>query len=221
MLKFLKSSYAYKNHFEIKKNIIYILKNNNLYYKFYSNMESTTADKKWIHPIDNLKDKQVFRTGLMVHNSLSKNKEEFITKDGGRTVTWYMCGPTVYDAAHLGHARTYVSFDILRRIMTTYFKYDVKLCMNITDIDDKIIIRSNEQNIEFSEFAKIWENDFFKDMRNLNVLYPTYITRVSEYVKEIIDYIKVLIDKKYAYESNGSVYFDIENFRKNKVIFFF
>lgn len=190
----------------------------NIHKFYYSLMES---ERKWVHPLENLTDKKVYKTGLMVYNSLTNKKEEFITKDGGRKVNWYMCGPTVYDSAHLGHARTYVSFDIIRRIMTTYFRYDIQLCMNVTDIDDKIIIRSNDQNIEFSEFAKIWENDFFKDMRNLNVLYPTYITRVSEYVTEIIDFINVLIGKKYSYESNGSVYFDIENFRKNKVNFFY
>ena len=220
-MKLFKSGFNIKIPFQFqnKIKIINIQKKNNIFY-YSTKMETNCSpDKKWIHPIEKLgENKNVFKTGLMVYNSLTHKKEEFITKDGSRTVRWYTCGPTVYDAAHLGHARTYVSFDIIRRIMSSYFKYDVKLCMNITDIDDKIIIRSNEQNIEFSEFAKIWENDFFKDMRNLNVLYPTYITRVSEYVGEIIEFIKVLIEKKYSYESNGSVYFDIENFRKNNVI---
>ncbi len=159
-------------------------------------------------------DKPVFRTGLKVNNSLTNSKVEFITKDGSPKVTWYMCGPTVYDSAHLGHARTYLTFDIIRRILTSYFGYDVSLCMNITDIDDKIIKRSNEQQIEFSKFAKMWEDDFFKDMRSLNVMYPNYITRVSEYIPEIIEFIQVIISKGYAYEKNGSVYFDIENYKK-------
>ncbi len=217
-MKLLKAAILIKIplHFKNKIKILNIQKKNNIYLS--KRMETNVSDRKWTHPLNTLQDnKNIFRTGLMVYNSLTNKKEEFITKDGTRTVKWYTCGPTVYDAAHLGHARTYVSFDIIRRIMSSYFNYDVKLCMNITDIDDKIIIRSNEQNIEFSEFAKIWENDFFQDMRNLNVMYPSYITRVSEYVTEIIDFIKVLIDKKYAYESNGSVYFDIDNFRKNSV----
>lgn len=170
-----------------------------------------------MHPLEGLKNKTPFRTGLQMNNSLTNQKEEFVAKDGSKTVNWYMCGPTVYDAAHLGHARTYVSFDILRRIMTTYFGYDVVMCMNITDLDDKIIKRSNETGVEFSEFTRMWENDFFKDMKALNVLYPNYITRVTEYIPEIIKFIETLVQKKYAYEANGSVYFSIEEYTKNKV----
>ena len=69
-------------------------------------------------------------------------------------VTWYMCGPTVYDHSHMGHAKTYICFDYLRRIMTDYFKFDVKLCMNITDLDDKIIIRANEKKIKFDDLSR-------------------------------------------------------------------
>ena len=182
---------------------------------YYSTMERT--DKKWINPLETLGDKPIYRTGLKVFNILTNQKEELVTKDGGKTVNWYMCGPTVYDSAHLGHAKTYLCFDVIRRIMTTYFGYDVVLCMNITDIDDKIIARSNERKIEYSKFTKMWEEDFFKDMRGLNVMYPTYITRVTEYIPEIIDFIKVLIEKNYAYVTNGSIYFNIEEYTKNKV----
>ena len=77
---------------------------------------------------------------LRVSNSLTRTLTPFVPMVGKR-VLWYMCGPTVYDSAHLGHARTYLSFDILRRILTKYFGYDVLLVMNITDVDDKIIIR--------------------------------------------------------------------------------
>jgi cysteinyl-tRNA synthetase len=178
-------------------------------------------NRLWKHPLDNLKDHQVFRTGLHVYNSLTKRKEEFITKDGSKNITWYICGPTVYDAAHLGHARTYISFDILRRILTSYFGYDVYMCMNITDIDDKIILKSNEQGIEFTQFARQWEDEFFKDMRNLNVLYPSNITRVSEYVPEIIDFIQKLINKDYAYQTPSGVYFNIDNFMKNNVYLYY
>ena len=170
--------------------------------------------QRWYDPKLSLKE-PIFRTGLMVNNSLCNEKVEFITQNGDRKINWYMCGPTVYDSAHLGHARTYLCFDIIRRILQNYFHYDVNLCMNITDIDDKIIKKSNEQKRDFSEFAKYWEDSFFKDMRELNVMYPNYITRVSEYIPEIINFIKIIIDKGYAYEKNGSVYFDIDSY-KNK-----
>ena len=169
--------------------------------------------QRWYNPLSSLKE-PVFHTGLMVNNSLCNEKVEFITSNGDRTINWYMCGPTVYDAAHLGHARTYLTFDIIRRILTSYFHYDVNLCMNITDIDDKIIKRSNDEKKNFAEFAKFWEDSFFKDMRALNVMYPNYITRVSEYIPEIIKFIEDIIKKGYAYEKNGSVYFDIEAYKK-------
>ena len=169
--------------------------------------------QRWYNPLSSLKE-PVFHTGLMVNNSLCNEKVEFITSNGDRTINWYMCGPTVYDAAHLGHARTYLTFDIIRRILTSYFHYDVNLCMNITDIDDKIIKRSNDEKKNFAEFAKFWEDSFFKDMRALNIMYPNYITRVSEYIPEIIKFIEVIIKKGYAYEKNGSVYFDIEAYKK-------
>ena len=180
--------------------------------------EKEEKPQRWYNPKDTLKE-PIYRTGLMVNNSLCNEKVEFFTKNGDRTINWYMCGPTVYDSAHLGHARTYLTFDIIRRILSNYFHYDVNLCMNITDIDDKIIQRSNEQKKNFSEFARYWEDSFFKDMRALNVMYPNYITRVSEYIPEIIAFIEVIIKNGYAYEKNGSVYFDIEAYKKGKHLY--
>ena len=174
--------------------------------------------QRWYNPASSLKE-PIYRTGLKVNNSLCNEKVEFVTQNGDRTINWYMCGPTVYDSAHLGHARTYLTFDIIRRILCNYFHYDVNLCMNITDIDDKIIQRSNEQKKNFSEFARFWEDSFFKDMRALNVMYPNYITRVSEYIPEIISFIEVIIKKGYAYEKNGSVYFDIEEYKKGNHLY--
>ena len=120
-----------------------------------------------------------------------------------------MCGPTVYDHSHMGHAKTYVCFDIIHRLMTDYFGYDVKLCMNITDIDDKIIMRANEQKKDFAEISRNMETEFFKDCEALNIKQPAVITRVTEYVPEIVAFIKKIIDNGYAYESNGSVYFNV------------
>ena len=147
---------------------------------------------------------------------------EFIPKDG-KTIRWYMCGPTVYSHSHLGHARTYLGFDIIKKILRDYFKYDVivrvfcfmilifgQMNMNITDIEDKIIIRSKEAGIEFSAFARKWENDYFDDMKSLNIELPEIMTRVSEYVPEIIIFIAKLIDNGFAYEANSSIYFDVK-----------
>lgn len=279
---------------------------------------------------------------LKLYNSLTKEKEEFVPQNGNN-VLWYSCGPTVYDAAHMGHARSYISFDILRRVLSDYFGYNVFYVMNITDIDDKIIKRarqnylfeqykSQNSNLEnviadikeaskhfqtlldaaeekekkdmlqkiidrnseavklaeyklnspdemvdlsllseeerntvltrivkdtkdsetetkvgysvndalqflftdskdvlsewldlnkghkvndnsiFSELPARYEQEFFKDMDSLNVLKPDVLTRVSEYVPEIVQYIEKIIENGLAYESNSSVYFDTVKF---------
>ncbi|KAM9317540.1 cysteine--tRNA ligase, cytoplasmic isoform 2-T2 [Pholidichthys leucotaenia] len=247
---------------------------------------------------------------LRLYNSLTRAKELFVPQKGNR-VTWYCCGPTVYDASHMGHARSYISFDILRRILRDYFKYDVLYCINITDIDDKIIKRARQnylldqykekkpqtaqilqdvlsarepfraqlasttdvdkkrmlerldaavtaalqplqaameskaadevvhplaqvllanskdlladwldqqfgsqvtENSIFSILPKYWEGEYHKDMANLNVLPPDVLTRVSEYVPEIVEFVKKIVSNGYGYESNGSVYFDTSKF---------
>jgi len=97
-----------------------------IYNKFYlySNMDKAN----WINPKSlHINNMDIFRSGLKLLNSLTGKEEEFITISGTRSLTWYMCGPTVYDASHLGHARTYVCFDIIRRVMTNYFGYDIKV----------------------------------------------------------------------------------------------
>jgi cysteinyl-tRNA synthetase len=156
-----------------------------------------------------------FRTGLHIYNSLTKTKEEFLTITGDRRVYWYMCGPTVYSDTHMGHARTYITSDIIRRILVVYFGYQVTLCMNITDIDDKIINTSIEKSVSWDVFARNWEKKFFEDMDAVNVGQPDILTRVSEYIPEIIQYVGKIIDNGYAYESNNSVYFDTNAFKQN------
>ncbi|CAL7945177.1 unnamed protein product [Xylocopa violacea] len=248
---------------------------------------------------------------LKLYNSLTREKEIFVPQFGNR-ILWYSCGPTVYDASHMGHARSYISFDILRRVLSDYFGYDVLYVMNITDIDDKIIKRARQnylyekyieknhtldeilddaknvmctfedtvkitndenkkcmlqkmlcnvekaiENLEnavklkddhrikeyqelllkeardplaewldkregatvtehsiFSKLSQHWEGEFHKDMDDLNVLRPNVLTRVSEYIPEIVAFIKKIIENGLAYESNGSVYFDVAMFDK-------
>lgn len=246
---------------------------------------------------------------LKLFNSLTRQKELFVPKDESR-VTWYSCGPTVYDASHMGHARSYITFDILRRILSDYFGYNIFYIMNITDIDDKIIKRARQNylyeeyvaenntlekvlddarsvidklgisakttadndkkqmlerlldklvksveglemtiksgdsskieasqkqflmdskdplsdwldsklgstvtdNAIFSTLPAYWEEEFHKDMDALHVLRPHVLTRVSEYVPEIVEYIERIISNGLGYESNGSVYFDVNAF---------
>ncbi|VDD92362.1 unnamed protein product [Enterobius vermicularis] len=260
---------------------------------------------------------------LTLYNSFTRKKEPFVPREG-RRVKWYICGPTVYDSSHMGHARAYLSFDILRRIMQDYFGYDVQFVMNITDIDDKIIKRArqnhlweayvekkeyqkdktkllkdmvaaveffrkkvdaevdqdkkkmligivtrvddavkkvesvlsetNESESEvlsekvlcaqeellkqskdvmfewldaqhgsavtqlsvFEKLAKKYENEFLNDMKQLNVLPPDVLVRVSEYIPEIIEYIKKIVENGYGYVAkDGSVYFDSVGFENN------
>uniref|UniRef100_A0A6B2E990 Cysteine--tRNA ligase, cytoplasmic n=1 Tax=Phlebotomus kandelakii TaxID=1109342 RepID=A0A6B2E990_9DIPT len=248
------------------------------------------------------------RAQLRLYNSLTRQKEPFVPLSGN-TVKWYSCGPTVYDASHMGHARSYISFDILRRVLTDYFGYDVLYVMNITDIDDKIIKRARQNHLVeeylasgkslenilrdyesvlatfkgtlektegekktmleallkrmtdsvdalmeaiksgvakkvdearrrfldtvrdplsewldaekgdkvteksiFERLARKWEESFHQDMVALNVNPPDVLTRVSEYVPEIVAFIERIIERGFAYESNGSVYFDVGRF---------
>ncbi|WKY05404.1 hypothetical protein Q1695_005982 [Nippostrongylus brasiliensis] len=269
------------------------------------------AQKEWNLPTNSEPTPQLY-----LYNSLTRRKDLFIPNQGN-VVKWYICGPTVYDSSHMGHARAYLSMDILRRVLTSYFGYDVQYIMNITDIDDKIIKRARqrhllakylednkqaptvekiiedvvaalenfrkkfegetdpdkkkmyetligkvnasanllekalkskvEQDIEsakgqllneardvlsewldaqfgnavndlsvFDNLAKTYESEFLSDMARLNVLPADVVTRVSEYVPEIVAYIEKIISNGYAYKtSDGSVYFDTKAFESN------
>ena len=147
-------------------------------------------------------------------NTLTNTVEELAPPSN--TITWYMCGPTVYDHSHIGHARNYIVNDVLRRILTAY-GYDVRLAMNITDVDDKIIKRSVEEFKDpnnFRQIAKKFEKSFFEDMNSLNVQMPDLITRASQYIPETIGFISILIDNGYAYqaEDTANVYFDSQQY---------
>eukprot|EP00850_Spirogloea_muscicola_P009212 SM000051S17572 [mRNA] locus=s51:414570:421017:- [translate_table: standard] len=265
--------------------------------------------------------------GLRVSNSLCNEKVPFVASSGGRQVTWYICGPTVYDSSHVGHARTYLAFDIIRRILEDYFGYQIFYVMNVTDVDDKIIHRARRNhllneylanNIDpkqvqvdvqqalkaglvkqeekvirrtqetaaaaaaarqkeelatqvaqeelklhqlqekisgleeklaraqdtlsvadlialggdslcgeldaqrgaqvtdhsiYRKHAARCEEDFFKDMAALGVRPPDVLTRVTEYIEPIINYVAKIVERGLAYESNQSVYFDTLAFR--------
>eukprot|EP00288_Rhodomonas_lens_P016752 CAMPEP_0177703986 /NCGR_PEP_ID=MMETSP0484_2-20121128/7958_1 /TAXON_ID=354590 /ORGANISM="Rhodomonas lens, Strain RHODO" /LENGTH=832 /DNA_ID=CAMNT_0019215365 /DNA_START=51 /DNA_END=2549 /DNA_ORIENTATION=- len=282
-------------------------------------MEGEGGSKRpeWIAPPQQMK-----RLAPMVANTLTGNKVEFIPKDGN-TVRWYICGPTVYDSSHLGHARTYVAFDVVRRILENFFGYDIFCVMNVTDVDDKIIIRArrnyllkqyketkpsldqvlvrakaevekavarynakvdklkadieketqsgkvkglkeeldathykhgltekqavyvaeaekgaisdpnvlldkaadlissslDEEKKEevtdpqiFRAHAAYYEKEYIEDMNTLGVRMPDVLTRVTEFMPEIVKYIEKIIANDFAYEAQGSVYFDIRKF---------
>ncbi|WP_406656289.1 cysteine--tRNA ligase [Methanolobus sp. ZRKC2] len=145
---------------------------------------------------------------LRVYNTLTRQMEDFTPLHDGK-VNMYVCGPTVYDHCHLGHARSYISFDVIRRYLA-YRGYDVRYVSNITDVDDKIIDRAKETGENPFELSSRFTLSFIEDMDKLNVQRPDVQPRVTEHIPEIIETIKVLIDKKLAYATpEGNVYYDL------------
>jgi cysteinyl-tRNA synthetase len=149
---------------------------------------------------------------LVVANSLTGTKTPFVPRGGGNVVKLYICGPTVYDSSHLGHAATYVRLDVVCRLLSDYFNYDVVLQMNVTDVDDKIIMRASERGIGFDELSREFEQEFLEDMESLNVRPADYLTRVTEFIPDVVAYIETIISNGFAYERDGSVYFDTASF---------
>ena len=148
---------------------------------------------------------------LKLYNTLTRQKEEFIPIHGNR-VNMFVCGPTVYDYSHLGHARTYIVFDVIARYLR-YRGYSVFYLMNITDIDDKMIKRANETGMPVKELADRFTNAFYEDMKKLNVMSVNLYAKATEHVDEIISQIKTLIEKGFAYDVDGNVYFEVRKFR--------
>jgi cysteinyl-tRNA synthetase len=144
---------------------------------------------------------------LKVYNTLTRELEEFRPIQPP-DVKMYVCGPTVYDYCHVGHARSYVCFDIIRRYLG-YLGYRVIFVQNFTDVDDKIIARANETGLEPAVLADRFIAAFFEDMHKLNVKPADFYPRVTEHIPDIISVINALIASGYAYHSNGSVYFRV------------
>jgi len=148
---------------------------------------------------------------MKVYNTLTKKKEEFIPLEENK-VRMYVCGPTVYDFIHIGNARPYVIFDTIRRYME-YKGFEVNYIQNFTDIDDKIINRANEENVDVSIITEKYIKEAIKDADGLNVEPATKNPRATEEMDSIINMIKTLVDKGYAYEVNGSVFFNTKSFK--------
>lgn len=144
---------------------------------------------------------------LKVYNTLSRTMEPFESLEKGK-VGMYVCGPTTYDLSHMGHARAYVAFDVIRRYLE-YIGYQVNYVQNFTDVDDKIINRSAENGKEPLEFSRIYIDEYFKDMDMLGIKRATHHPLASETINDMIVLVKGLIEKGYAYNVNGNVYFSI------------
>ncbi len=148
--------------------------------------------------------------GLRVYNSLTKRKEEFVPIKEGR-VNMYVCGVTVYDVCHIGHARANIVFDVIYRYLQSA-GYEVKYVRNFTDIDDKIINRANEAGKPCREITTRYIKEFNDDMSRLNLKKPTIEPRATQHIPDMINTIKTLVEKGHAYVIEGNVFFSVESF---------
>jgi len=158
--------------------------------------------------------------GLKLYNSLTRRKEEFKPLEEG-WVGIYVCGPTVYGHAHLGHAKSYVSFDVLVRYLR-YLRYSVTYVQNITDVghltddadegEDKLVVAAKKERKHPMALAEYYTRSYFEDMDRLNCVRPDISPRATGHIIEQIELVKTLLKKGYAYEVNGSVYFDVSKF---------
>ncbi|MFC2056166.1 cysteine--tRNA ligase [Chloroflexota bacterium] len=145
---------------------------------------------------------------MKVYNTLSGQKEEFLPQSD--EVKMYVCGVTPYDDAHIGHAMSYIIFDVIRRYLQ-FRGYKVKYVQNVTDVDDKIIERANRLGVSTHELAEKYSNSFFEDMDALNIGRADIYPRATGEIPKMIEVIQGLVDKGYAYDSQGSVYFRVRN----------
>ncbi|EJO03342.1 cysteine--tRNA ligase [Oenococcus oeni] len=144
---------------------------------------------------------------LKVFNTATLKKEEFKPIVPGK-ITMYVCGPTVYNYIHVGNARSSIAFDTIRRYLL-YRGYDVNFVSNFTDVDDKIINRAQEEGVSENAIASKYIKAFYEDTKPLNIIPATTRTRATEVIPDIIEFVSDLIDKGYAYESQGDVYFRV------------
>ena len=148
---------------------------------------------------------------LKFYNTLSRKKEAFKPRKS-KKVNFFVCGPTVYDFAHIGHARTYIIFDAIVKYLK-YKKFKVFYLQNITDVDDKIINRAKEKNIRSEELAKEFERSYFEDMEILEVNNVSKYAKATEYIKEIISQVERLLKKGFAYQLEDGIYYNVSKFK--------
>lgn len=148
---------------------------------------------------------------IKLYNTLTRKKDLFKSKD--KTVNIYVCGPTVYDYVHIGNLRAYVFSDIVRRYLN-YSGFNVKEVMNITDVDDKTIKKSQEEKISLKEFTRKYEHAFIENLKEINVEIPEIMPRATEHVQEMMEIIEKLLEKEIAYKTNDGIYFSISKFKE-------
>jgi cysteinyl-tRNA synthetase len=149
---------------------------------------------------------------LRVYNTLSKTKEEFVPLNDNK-VKMFVCGPTVYDYTHIGHAKSYIGFDVIARYLR-YRGYDLFYLQNITDIEDRLIARAYEQGTSAYELAKEFAEKYYEDMKDLNVTSVDKYENATDYIPQIIEQIQKLAEKGYAYEIDDGVYFEVSRFEE-------
>ncbi len=154
---------------------------------------------------------------MRVFNTITRKKEEFKPINNNH-INMYVCGPTVYDLFHIGNARTFVVFDVVRRYFE-YRGYTVKFVQNFTDIDDKIINKANENDEDISKVSEKYIGEYYKDSENLHIKRATINPKATENINEMIFLIDELVKNDYAYESNGDVYFNISSFKEYGKLF--
>ncbi|GAA0684494.1 cysteine--tRNA ligase [Clostridium cadaveris] len=147
---------------------------------------------------------------IKIYNTLTRKKEDFVPIND-KEVKMYVCGPTVYNYFHIGNGRTFIVFDTIRKYLE-YRGYDVKFIQNFTDIDDKMIKRANEENSTVKEVGDKYIEEYYKDADGLKLKRATVNPRATEYMDEIIEFVEALIEKGYAYEVDGDVYFSTKKF---------
>ena len=163
---------------------------------------------------------------LKIYNTLSHSEEEFIPWNN-EVVNMYTCGPTVYHYAHIGNLRTYIMEDILERTLR-YLGYNVKRCMNITDVghlssdsdtgNDKMVTAAQKEHKTVLEIAKYYTDVFFEDFKKLNIIKPEIVSPATQNIDEYIKIIQKLLDTGYAYEAGGNVYFDTSKLKQYYVL---
>ncbi|HDL18263.1 MAG TPA: cysteine--tRNA ligase [Bacteroidetes bacterium] len=147
---------------------------------------------------------------LTIYNTLTRKKEEFIPVESGK-VGFYLCGPTVYDYFHIGNARPFIVFDVFRRFLQ-YRGFEVTYVVNITDVDDKIINKSNQENRAPKEIADEYTKAYLEDLKKLKVKLADVLPKATEHISDMIALIRELLDHGIAYTLNGDVYFSVEKY---------